>query len=252
MPGDDYREPDDAPTHLGRTLWRYMSLSRFLWLLQNKKLWLARADTLNDPWELALAGDQLEHVILRRPIKPLGTITPEEPIRDRARRINKLWRETTYISCWSSADHESYALWRVFCSSTEGVAISTATRTLMTALGNVKLYVVKYGPPGTVLRTPTPLQLAIEKREMFDYEKEVRAIATADTSDPKLVKGEFGFEYEIDPEKLIRSIAVHPEAGPSVMETVARSVHDYAPELIGKVTWSAMREPPPLLSGKGP
>jgi hypothetical protein len=56
-----------------------MSLSRFLWMLQNKMLWLARADTLNDPWELALAGDQLEHVIMRRPIRPLGSTKPEEP-----------------------------------------------------------------------------------------------------------------------------------------------------------------------------
>jgi hypothetical protein len=71
-------------THLTKTLWRYMGLARFLWLLQNKKLWLARADTLNDPWALALAAEQLEHVILRRPIKPLESIEPEEPIEERA------------------------------------------------------------------------------------------------------------------------------------------------------------------------
>lgn len=56
-------------TKLGRNLWRYMSFPKFLWLIQNRKLWLSRADKLNDPWELALAGDQLEHVILRRPIR---------------------------------------------------------------------------------------------------------------------------------------------------------------------------------------
>jgi len=38
-----------------------------------------------------------------------------------------------------------------------------------------------------------------------------------DTPDPKLGKGEFGFTYEIDPETLISSIAVHPEADSTLM-----------------------------------
>jgi hypothetical protein len=40
-------------------VWRYLSFPRFVWLLQQRKLWLARVDTLDDPWESALAGDQL-------------------------------------------------------------------------------------------------------------------------------------------------------------------------------------------------
>ncbi len=187
-------EPDEkrTPKHLTRTLWRYMSFAKFLWLLQNKRLWLARADTLNDPWELALAGDQLDHVILRRPIRPLHSTEPEEPIMDRAVRINKLWRETTFINCWSSAEHESYALWKLFCGSSDGVAICVPTRSLKQAFGNVKLYAVTYDKPGTELRTPTAMDLATKKRLMFNYEREVRAIATIDTSDPNLGKGEFG------------------------------------------------------------
>ena len=38
----------------GQKLWRYMSFSRFMWLLQRKLLWIGRSDTLNDPWELAI------------------------------------------------------------------------------------------------------------------------------------------------------------------------------------------------------
>jgi hypothetical protein len=224
-----------------------MSLPKFLWLLQNKRLWLSRADLLNDPWELALAGDQLEHVILRRPFKPLDSIKPEEPIEARARRINQEWRKTTYINCWSSADHESYALWRLFCGANEGVAISTPTRWLQTALGNVPLCVVNYGEPGEELKTPTALNLATKKRLMFDYEREVRAIATFDTSDSNLVKGEFGFEYPVDVERLVSSIAVHPEADATLFDIVVRAVSDYAPKLVDKVRWSAMRELPPLL-----
>jgi hypothetical protein len=73
---------------------------------------------------------------------------------ERAVRINKLWRETTYISCWSSADHESYALWKLFCGSNEGVAISVPRRWLQQGLGEVGFYVVIYGIPGAGRRTP--------------------------------------------------------------------------------------------------
>jgi hypothetical protein len=92
-------------------LWRYFSFSRFTWLLQRKKLWLARVDTLDDPWESALAGDQLAHVISRRPIQiPSLHTGRSESAMERNRRIINSWRETTFVNCWCASDHESYAL----------------------------------------------------------------------------------------------------------------------------------------------
>src|SRR5450631_828359 len=97
-------------------VWRYMSFSRFVWLLQRKQLWLARADLLGDPWEIALAGDQLDHVIKRHPISPLPfTGEKEETAMERAARIIPAWRRKTFVNCWSAADHESHALWRIYC-----------------------------------------------------------------------------------------------------------------------------------------
>jgi hypothetical protein len=54
-------------------MWRYMSFSRFAWLPRKKWLWLSRADRLGDPWAISLAGDQLQHVISRHPITPIGS-----------------------------------------------------------------------------------------------------------------------------------------------------------------------------------
>ena len=238
---------EQTRTELGRNLWRYMSFTKFLWLIQNRKLWFSRADKLNDPWELALAGDQLDHVILRRPISPLAGSVPEEPIMERARRINKQWRETTYISCWSSSDHESYALWRIFCGSSDGVAIRCPTYTLTRAFTGISWYAVTYDEPGTEIRTPSATGLATRKRLMFQYEHEVRAIINDATGLP-VTQHEFGCTCDFDVEKLISSIAVHPEADSTLMDAVIRAVRDYAPSLSDKVAWSKMREPPPLLS----
>jgi len=54
--------PDDQKVR------RYMSFSRFVWLLQFKQLWMARVDLLGDPWEMVLAGGQLAHVLTMLPL----------------------------------------------------------------------------------------------------------------------------------------------------------------------------------------
>src|SRR5260370_36430316 len=97
-------------------VWRYMSFSRFVWLLQSKQLWLSRADKLGDSWEITLAGDQLAHVISRHPIRPISSSTDkQESAMDRSKRVISTWRKTTFVNCWSASDHESHALWRIYC-----------------------------------------------------------------------------------------------------------------------------------------
>ena len=143
------------PTEENLKLWRYISFARFVWLLQNKKLWLSRADLLGDPWEISLAGNQLDPVIARHPITPLGQTVPQENAIDRSKRIIKLWREKTFVSCWSASDHENHALWRIYCQTSEGVAIQTTQAQMKISIGELPLYKVTYEQPGDARRTPT-------------------------------------------------------------------------------------------------
>jgi hypothetical protein len=66
-------------------VWRYMSFSRFMWMLQTQRLWLARVDTLDDAWEMALAGAQLDHTLGSHPINRIGDPAPTETPKERAR-----------------------------------------------------------------------------------------------------------------------------------------------------------------------
>jgi hypothetical protein len=81
---------------------------------------------------------------------------------------------------------------------------------------------------------------------MFEYEQEVRVIVTPWTQDPNLRKDESGFRYPIDTAGLPDAIRIHPEADQSFMETVVAVVGSYAPVRGERVTWSAIRERPPL------
>jgi hypothetical protein len=79
-------------------VWRYMSFAKFVWSIQNKSLWLSRADLLGDPWEISLSGEQLQLVIDRHPITPIDE-APRETAKERAKRIIDLWRNNTFINC---------------------------------------------------------------------------------------------------------------------------------------------------------
>jgi len=229
------------------TVRRYLSFARFLWLLHNKALWLSRADLLGDPWELALAGDQLAHVLSRHPITtlPLTDKRPETGI-ERARRIIGLWRETTFVNCWSASDEESYALWRIYCPTAEALAIQTTLEVLKVSVAPAAVYRITYGPIGSIKRTPERSDLISRKRPMFAYENEVRIVyAVDDNSALRPPTGSFGYQLPWDAEKHATRLLVHPEADQSFMDTVTATVAQLAPALVPHVASSDMREPPP-------
>ena len=126
-----------VPAAGNEKVWRYLSFSRFVWMLQKKQLWLARADLLGDPWEIALTGDQLAFVIARHPIQPIDDPRPRETAQQRIARIMPLWRRSTFANCWSKSEHESHALWRIYCDSVEGIAVQTTFSKLKGSVGSL-------------------------------------------------------------------------------------------------------------------
>jgi hypothetical protein len=229
----------------GQKIWRYMSFSRFMWLLQRKLLWIGRADTLNDPWELAINPTYLAETLARAPITPIG-VNRQKSNEEHAAGVYAYWRTSTFISCWCASEHESHALWRVFCGDKEGVAIQTTVGKIEEHFGNVQFKQVKYEEPKPLGRTLTIDDVTILKRPFFDFEREARAVFRDDTPNPKLDKGEFGFTYPFDPAEMLESVAIHPEADRSFYETVLWAIDDHAKSLRDKVSWSSMREPPPF------
>jgi hypothetical protein len=219
-----------------------MKFSRFIWLLQRKQLWLSRADLLGDPWEMALAGDQLQHVIDHAPLPQLSLNNElSESAMERASRIIPLWRKTTFVNCWRASEHESHALWRIYCGTTEGVALETNYDKLTASLNGLPLIQVSYENPGNAKRTPTREDLITKKRPAFEYEEEHRILLTDETASE-----ESGLPINWNPEEHLVGIRVHPEADTSFMQSVASAIADYAPALKDHVTWSDMRASPPV------
>ena len=92
-------------------VWRYMSFGRFVWMLKRKALWMCRVDQLDDAWEGVLGAERQ---------------AATEGLR---RRI--------FVNCWTASNSESHAMWSIYCSSKEGVAVQTTLSKLRTSVASV-------------------------------------------------------------------------------------------------------------------
>ena len=235
--------PTDAAVE---KVWRYMSFARFVWLLQKRQLWLSRADLLGDPWEIALVGDQLRFIISRHPPIDIFSKEPRESAEERSARIIKLWRRKTFVNCWSVSEHESHALWRIYCRSVEGVALQTTLAKLSDSVAGLPVLRVTYEGPGRTKQTPTIDDLVTKKRPMFTYQHEVRIVRSEIDDEVMPDEKILGLPLAWEAEHHLERLYVHPEADSSFFETVTAVVEQYAPALRDCLEWSAMKDLPPF------
>lgn len=156
-------------------VWRYLDLAKFIWLLENKKLYLSRLDLLNDPYEgttprpLTVLRDQQLH---EHGAKQLAAQIPN---------INQQSRKSLYINCWHLGNAESEAMWRLYCPNDSGVAIQTTYQKLVASIENDPIcYIgsVTYIDYESWQEFPWNIDFypVMHKRISFAHEKEVRLV----------------------------------------------------------------------------
>jgi hypothetical protein len=223
-------------------VWRYMGFSKFVWMLQNQALWLSRSDLMGDPWEVSLAGKQLQLVKDRHPPMNLNNLQAETS-SERSKRIINYWRKNTFVNCWNMSKHESNALWQIYCKTSEGIVIQSSYEKLNIVKNDYSLKPVEYIEPGSNAVTPSHSDLVTKKRPAFRYEEEVRIFHLDEDNEHKSAKG---IRLQLDICSFIKSIKVHPEADEVFFNIVKSIVEQYLPDFKGDVGWSDMKIPPPF------
>lgn len=209
-------------------IWRYMDVARFLALISEKKMYFPSLPELDEPWE----GYRSES-------DPIVSIEPEL-MKHVAPDYNRL----ALVSCWHENEGESVAMWKLYTSGREGVAIKTtvahlghfASTTREAKIGRVgyrdiddsshqsnALLFECGGAKG--YGDVHPLERALfRKNRGFAHEQEVRAViyadffcaehATAEVTNPlrggcrsEDVRGK---AIPVDPSLLIERIVVSP------------------------------------------
>src|SRR5258705_8659124 len=99
-------------------LWRYFKVSRFVWTLENAKLYFAASSQFTDRFEGAAAV-----------LAPDFPVDPRYAEREEMDAIQHRFRRLYKIHCWHRADYESNAMWHLYAEQSKGLAIcSTAER----------------------------------------------------------------------------------------------------------------------------
>jgi hypothetical protein len=120
------------PDNLNATLWKYMDLPEFLYLLQEKRLWFTRMDLLGDPFEGSIETRVLDNLPLAgTPDMPAAAKpTIERLQRQVLRNFIRTQKMSSFISCWTEEQRELMALWRSYKRSDFSLAIKTTYSTL--------------------------------------------------------------------------------------------------------------------------
>lgn len=175
-------------------VWRYMTFTKFMSLVDRSALYFARVDRLGDPFEGSYGRRNLTGDLRQEEMAPAysekmpgggfrGRVESVPMSPEQRRAIRSLGQRRTYANCWHMNDCESAAMWSVYSRSGEGIAIQSTFRRLRESFispdhdQRVSISVVKYfdheieAVPETNIFMPY-----LHKKRSFDFEHELRVL----------------------------------------------------------------------------
>lgn len=178
-------------------IWRFMDLSKLINIVATQTLPFVR---------LAVFPDQYEG------LPPLGNRISELDLHDipadqrkqaviglnrNTKNLAEYSRQIVFVNCWCINEHESAAMWKLYVSGLEGVAIRSTFKRLKECFKNaserIDIAKVKYIDYQTARVEAAPmdmLALGMHKRKSFDYEQELRAVHWDATEAMEIIRGE--------------------------------------------------------------
>jgi len=229
-----------------------MDFTKFVNLLATRSLFFCRADKFADRWEGVYTAPTLE--FLRNSYMRNGETGTSEAFAAYFRRVQM---PSYMINCWHLNEQESAAMWRLYCQTTEAIAIRTSVTRLKQCFASTpeRIFIgrVKYldyskdempfGFSGA--RTGQEKQTYFfppffSKRNSFAHEMEVRAV----TFQPNPVQAvEVGITVQVDLEVLIERVYVAPGAPDWFVRTARSVIKKFLPEQV-EVFASRLDDPP--------
>jgi hypothetical protein len=209
-------------------IWRFMDLSKLLFVLVHEALRFVRLDLLEDKFEGYIPKGNIIVPTDLTDIPPdQQTLTVEKRNKNN-RNLARNARQSIFVNCWHINEHESAAMWKVYLQSAEGVAIRSTFGRLKDSLRNapqkVEIGKVEYLDYQTA-RVDTAIidrtALGMRKRKSFEYEQELRAIHWDGTEATDIDRGtREGNSKEFIPipvhvDTLLETVFVAPTSRPS-------------------------------------
>src|SRR5437763_15077282 len=98
-----------VPRNLTAGVARYFDLLKFVWLIENRQLYLCQASRFNDPLEGTLTPLSLME------IKQFEESFGHKYDAAKWEEIENDFKRTTFVNCWHLNDNESIYMWQKYC-----------------------------------------------------------------------------------------------------------------------------------------
>jgi len=232
-------------------VWRYMSFTKLVSLLESRCLFFSRADKLGDPFE----GSWPKINVVARFEIPDDIPEKSRPaFLEAMKNMSKFCKnlpKAAALNCWHMNEHESAAMWKIYLESNEGMAIQSTYKKLRDSLideEQIYMGMVKYidyqteGIDASNLMSPF-----MHKRKSYEHEREVRALImkwpiTGDTMDFSKETVADGLRVTVNMEVLVERIYVAPYSPGWFEELVKSVVAKYSYDF--EIKHSGLDEPP--------
>lgn len=112
-------------------IWRYMTLTKFLWMLQKSALYFSRSDLLGDPFEGHYTQANLleeDEFVRLQMSSPEFAKFGEQRHRDNFKIIlcgSSSTKSELFVSCWHMNDEESLAMWKLYAAQHDSICIQS-------------------------------------------------------------------------------------------------------------------------------
>ena len=105
-----------------------MDFTKFVSLLDSNALFFSRADRLSDAWE---GAHTVENLRQRPTVIGAGESETAAELMNGVSLFNRSLRFHTFVSCWHLNNVESAAMWKLYVSHDEGIAVQTTVERLV-------------------------------------------------------------------------------------------------------------------------
>jgi len=158
-------------------LWRYMSFSKFLSLLESSALYFCRIDSFEDQLEATQPAGAKDFAVLTENPWQVFTLQCVD-------KQLEIFRNMTFANCWHMNPHENPKMWKnyVMLHGNEGVAIQTTFSALSDSfetdrlLTNIKMKYINYDKHYLDYSFPKYPEYLSIKDLKYSYENEMRVI----------------------------------------------------------------------------
>jgi hypothetical protein len=242
------------PSDPSVSVWKYMNLSKFVWMLQKRAVYFCRCDLLGDPYEghypkaLPDGEDNFVRSFLATSAKSLPDAenTARAAFRDSLTQLRNSLKNEMFVSCWHMNEEESLAMWKLYTSHNESICIRSTYQVLVDLLPpECNLGRVNYiDYRRDKIPSGDTRNYIVHKRVAFQHEREARAVVW---KKPKAalpfpdVDGK-GLVVPVNLQQLVSEIFVSPESEPMLREIVEGIARTYG--INAPVQQSTANDPP--------